>query len=79
MKELLGKAIAERTDTRDYSDDILLSELKQKTENNQLYQRTASLFETCNVNLYAPFETEADLHHYFIETKDIIEQLQAES
>ena len=79
VKDLLGKAIAERTDTRDHSDDILLSELKQKTENNQLYERTAALFDTCNVNLYAPFETDADLHHYFIETKEIIEQLQAES
>ena len=78
-KDLLGKAIAERTDTRDFSDDTLLAELKQKTLNKELYQRTALFFETCNVNLYAPFETQTDLQFYFQEVKEIIEQLQAES
>jgi hypothetical protein len=78
-KELIGKAIAERTDTRDYAEEILLAELKQKTLNKDLYQRTASLFEACNVNLYAPFEMQADLQFYFNEVKEVIEQLQAES
>ena len=78
-KELLAKAIAERTDARDYSEDALLAELKEKTSDNELYKRTASMFETCNVHLYAPFESQTDLQLYFNEVKDLIEKLQAES
>jgi len=78
-KELIGKAIAERTDTRDYAEEILLAELKQKTLNKELYQKAVSLFEACNVTLYAPFEIQADLRFYFNEVRELIEQLQAES
>ena len=66
-------------DLTQYSEEMLLAELKQRTYNSDLSKKVVALFEDCNLNLYAPFETQADLQFYFNEIKVVVEELQAES
>lgn len=78
-KDLLTKAIAERIDSTQYSEQILLYELKQRIYNAPVCNKVAALYEVFNLNLYAPFETQPDLEFYFTELKGIVEELQSES
>jgi hypothetical protein len=77
-KSLLTKAVAERIDSSQYSEEILLMELKERTYNAPVCNKVSALYEAFNLNLYAPFETQADLEFYFSELKDTIERLQSE-
>jgi len=77
-KELLLKAISERTDSAHHTETFLIAELKQKAEPS-LCKKTFSLLELCNEKIYAPFESQTDLPFYFNEVKKTIEQLQSES
>ena len=77
-KEILIKAVAERVDSSQYEEQVLLSELKQRTYNAPVCAKVASLLEAININLYAPYEIEADTAFYFSELKHMIEELQAE-
>jgi hypothetical protein len=78
-KNLLTKAVAERIDSSEISDQVLLTALKEKTYNTPVCNKVAALYEAINLNLYAPFETEADLAFYFNELKQTIIELQAEA
>jgi hypothetical protein len=78
-KSLLTKAVAERIDSNQYSEHVLLNELIQRTYNAPVCNKVADLYEAINLNLYAPFETEADLGSYFSELKLTIEMLQEEA
>lgn len=77
-KELLIKAVSEKTDSQNTSEAFLLAELKGII-NSSLFQKTFLLLDLCDEKMYAPFETETDLQLYFNEVKATIEQLQAES
>jgi hypothetical protein len=77
-KELLLQAVAEKTDSQHHSETFLIAELKRKAD-TALCKKVFSLLELCNEKIYAPFESETDLHFYFNEVKETIEQLQAES
>lgn len=77
-KELLVRAVLEKTESESTSEAILLAGLKTQI-NSTLFQKTFSLLDLCNEKMYAPFETETDLQVYFNEVKATIEQLQAES
>ncbi len=77
-KELLTKAVAERIDSNQYSEQFLLAELKQRTYDAPVCNKVAALYEAFNLNLYAPFEIQADLDVYFTRLKQVIEELQAE-
>jgi hypothetical protein len=76
-KELLLQAISERTDSQHRTETFLIAELKQKADAG-LCKKVFSLMELCNEKIYAPFESETDLHFYFNEVKETIEQLQNE-
>jgi len=78
-KNLLTRAVAERVDSNQYSEHILLEELVKRTYNVPMCNKIASLYEAINLNLYAPFQTETDLNFYFSELKNTVEELQAES
>ena len=78
-KNLLTRAVAERIDSNQYSEHILLEELVKRTYNAPMCNKIASLYEAINLNLYAPFQTETDLNFYFSELKNTVEELQAES
>ena len=78
-KDLLTKAVAERLDSAQYSEQVLITELKQRTYNAPVCNKVAALYEAFNLNIYAPFETEADLAFYFGELKNVVETLQEES
>ncbi len=78
-KNLLTKAVAEKLDSNQYSEHILLEELKQKTTDAAVYNKINALYEVINLKLYAPFETETDLDFYYNELKQAIEQVQTES
>ncbi len=78
-KNLLTKAVAERIESTQYSEHVLLDELKQRTYNAAVCHKVEALYEAINLNLYAPFETDADLAFYLSEVKQVIEELQAES
>lgn len=78
-KELLTKAVAERVDSNQYSEQVLISELMQRTYNAPVCNKVAALYEAVNLNLYAPFETQAELAFYFDELKLVIEDLQADA
>ncbi|MEO8713016.1 MAG: BatD family protein [Parafilimonas sp.] len=77
-KELLTKAIAERVDSNQNAEQLLIDELKQRTYDAPVCNKVAALYEALNINLYAPFETETELAFYFNELKHVIEELQAE-
>ena len=77
-KNLLTKAVAEKLDSAQYSEQVLMKELIQKTCNAPVCKKAAALYEVINVNLYAPFETPADLDFYFTEIKQVVEELQHE-
>lgn len=77
-KELLLKAVSEKTDSYHHSETFLIAALKEKAD-PALCTRTFNLLQLCDEKMYAPFETETDLHQYFTEIKETIEQLQAES
>ena len=77
-KALLLIAISEKTGSQHHSENFLIAELKQKT-NPVLCNKTFLLLELCDEKMYAPFETETDLHLYFNEIKEAIEELQAET
>ncbi|HEY2726469.1 MAG TPA: hypothetical protein VGI61_04815, partial [Parafilimonas sp.] len=77
-KELLLTAVSEKTDSQHNSETFLIAELKQKASPD-LCKKTFLLLEFCNEKIYAPFETESDLHFYFYEVKATIEDLQTES
>ncbi len=76
-KELLLIAITEKTGSQHHSETFLIAELKQKA-NAALCKKTFLLLELCDEKMYAPFETETDLHLHFDEIKNTIEELQAE-
>jgi len=78
-KELLTKAVAERIDSNQYSEQFLLAELKQRTYDAPVCNKVDVLYKAFNLNLYAPYETQADLDLYFTELKQVIEELQAEA
>lgn len=78
-KNLLTKAVAERIDSIQYSEEVLLMELKERTYNAPVCNKVSALYEAFNLNLYAPFKTQADLEFYFNELKDTIEKLQSDS
>lgn len=79
-KDILIKVVAERVDsTAQYAEQVLLEELKQRTYNAPVCNKVASLLQAFNVNLYAPFETEADLRFYYSNLREVVETLQAES
>ncbi len=77
-KELLLNAVKETTDTTHHSEAFLLAALKQKV-NDDLYKKVFTLLDVCDAKMYAPFETETDLHMHFNEVKNVIEELQKES
>jgi primosomal protein N'' len=56
----------------------LLKELKERTYNAPICNKVKGLYEAFNLNLYAPFETQADLAFYLQELKQTVQQLQAE-
>jgi hypothetical protein len=76
-KDILTKAVAERIDSMQHSEQVLLEELKQRTYNAPVCNKVAALYEAFNLNLYAPFETTADLQFYHNESKQVVEELQA--
>jgi hypothetical protein len=78
-KNLLTKAVAERIDSNEYSEQVLLTELIEKTYNAPVCNKVSALYEAINLNLYAPFEMQSDLGFYFNELKQTIAELQAES
>jgi len=78
-KTILTRAVAERINSNQYSEDVLLDELKQRTYNAPVCNKVNALYEAFNLSLYAPFETQADLAFYFTELKHVVEELQAES
>ncbi len=78
-KMLLTRAVAERLDSNQNSEHVLLEELKQRTYNAPVCNKVDALYEAINLHLYAPFETEADLEFYFSEVKQVIAELQVES
>jgi oxygen tolerance protein BatD len=78
-KNLLTQAVAERIDSNEHSEQILISGLKERTYNAPVCNKVSALYEAININLYAPFETEADLAFYFTELKQTIVELQAEN
>ena len=75
-KELLMMAIAEFTETTHHSELFLLAEMKKKLNDETLCKKIFVLNEVCNEKIYAPFKTETDLHFYFNEVKNAIEELQ---
>ncbi len=77
-KELLLRAISEKTDSQHHSETFLIAALKEKA-NPALCSKTFTLLQLCDEKMYAPFETETDLKLYFNEVKETIEQLQSES
>lgn len=77
-KEFLLKAISEKTDSQHHSETFLIAALKEKAD-AVLCSRTFNLLQLCDEKMYAPFENETDLHKYFIEVKETIDALQAES
>ena len=77
-KELLSTAVAERLDTVQQSENVLLNDLKERTYNAPVCNKVEALYEAINLNIYAPYETLADLDFYFNELKLVIEELQAE-
>ena len=78
-KNILIKAVAERIDSNQYSEEVLLDELKQRTYDAPVCNKVNALYEAFNLSLYAPFETQADLAFYFAQLKRVVEELQAES
>ncbi len=78
-KNLLTKAVAERIDSNQYSEQVLIAELKNRTYNAPICNKVSALYEAINLNLYAPFEMQADLAFYLAELKQVIEELQAEN
>jgi len=56
-----------------------MNELIKKTCNAPVCNKAAALYEAINLNLYAPFETPADLDFYFKEVKETVEALQREA
>jgi hypothetical protein len=78
-KYVLTKALAERVDSAQHSEEILIKELKERTYNAPVCNKVIGLYEAFNLNLYAPFETQADLAFYLQELKQAVQQLQAES
>ena len=76
-KELLLRAISEKTGSQHHTETFLIAELKGKASPT-LCSKTFLLLELCDEKIYAPFETETDLHYYFYTVKEIIEELQAE-
>ena len=78
-KNLLTQAVAERIDSNENSEQILISGLKERTYNAPVCNKVSALYEAININLYAPYETEADLAFYFTELKQTIIELQAEN
>lgn len=77
-KYVLTKAVAERIDSTQHSEEILIKELKERTYNAPVCNKVTALYEAFNLNLYAPFETQADLVFYLQELKEAVQQLQAE-
>ncbi len=77
-KYVLTKAVAERIDSTQHSEEILIKELKERTYNAPVCNKVTGLFEAFNLNLYAPFETQADLGFYLNELKQAVEILQSE-
>ncbi len=77
-KSLLIKAVAEKLDSTQYSEQVLMQELIQKNCDAPVCHKAAALYEAINLNLYAPFETTADLGFYFEEIKQVVEALQHE-
>lgn len=78
-KNVLTKAVAEKLDSSQYSEQVLMNELIKKTCNAPVCNKAAALYEAINLNLYAPFEIPADLDFYFKEVKETVEELQQES
>lgn len=78
-KNVLTKAVAEKLDSAQYSEQVLMNELIRKTCNAPVCNKAAALYEAINLNLYAPFETPADLDFYFKEVKETVEALQREA
>jgi len=77
-KNLLTKAVAERIESSEYSEQVLMAALKQRTYNAPVCNKVEALYEAINLNLYAPYETQADLGFYYSELKQTIEVLQSE-
>lgn len=77
-KDLLTKAVAERIESTEHSEQVLIEGLKQRTYNAAVCNKVEALYEAINLNLYAPYETEADLVFYYTELKQTIEVLQGE-
>jgi hypothetical protein len=78
-KNILTGAVAERIDSNQYSEEVLLDELKQRTYDAPVCNKVNALYEAFNLSLYAPFEIQADLAFYFTELKRVVEELQSES
>jgi hypothetical protein len=76
-KELLLRAISEKTNSQHHTETFLIAELKEKAS-PALCKKTFVLLELCDEKIYAPFETETDLQSHFNEVKNTIEELQAE-
>jgi hypothetical protein len=76
-KELLLIAVSEKTGSQHHSENFLIAQLKEKTH-PALCNKTFLLLELCDEKMYAPFETETDLHLSFYEVKKVIEELQSE-
>jgi hypothetical protein len=76
-KELLLRAISEKTNSQHHTETFLIAELKEEAS-PALCKKTFVLLELCDEKIYAPFETETDLQSHFNEVKNTIEELQAE-
>ncbi|MFT4156113.1 BatD family protein [Parafilimonas sp.] len=78
-KNILTKAVAEKLDSTQYSEQVLMKELIQKTGDAPVCNKAAALYETINLHLYAPFETTADLDFCFKEIKNVVDELRRQS
>lgn len=78
-KSLLSKAVAERIDVNENSEDVLITALKQRLYNAPVCKKVEKLYEAINLQLYAPYETQADINDYYAGIKEIIEVLQSEA
>lgn len=78
-KEILTIAVAERVDLDQKSEEILLKALQQRTYNAPVCKKVESLFEAINLQLYAPYQTYADLDYFFNCLKSLVEELQSET
>jgi hypothetical protein len=78
-KEILMRAVAERVDMEQNSEQVLINALQQRTYNAPVCKKTIALFEDVNLHLYAPYKTDPDPEYFYNEIRSIVETLQSET